>query len=161
MILDDVPAFYRGTSPNKFFDYVASGLPVITNYPGWLAELISDQMLGITVSPRDPEAFANALIRLADHPDLRAAMGSNARILAETHFSRHVLADKWRNVLETTYFSYARRSHRFFLKQSYALFKSLADRTAAVLALLLLLPLLILVAVLVRWRLGSPVFFRQ
>lgn len=29
-ILANVPAFYYGTSPNKFFDYIASGLPVLT-----------------------------------------------------------------------------------------------------------------------------------
>ena len=63
MVLDDIPAFYRGTSPNKFFDYLACGLPVVNNYPGWLAELISEQQLGIPVSPRDPAAFAAALIR--------------------------------------------------------------------------------------------------
>ncbi|HBH37855.1 MAG TPA: glycosyltransferase WbuB, partial [Curvibacter sp.] len=33
-ILDNVPAFYYGTSPNKFFDYIAAGLPVLNNYPG-------------------------------------------------------------------------------------------------------------------------------
>ena len=39
-ILDNVPAFYQGTSPNKFFDYIAAGLPVLINYPGWLADLV-------------------------------------------------------------------------------------------------------------------------
>lgn len=39
--------------------------------------------------------------------------------------------------------------------------KALADRSAALLALLLLAPLLLLVALLVRWRLGEPVLFRQ
>jgi len=39
--------------------------------------------------------------------------------------------------------------------------KALADRAAALLALLLLLPLLLLLTLLVRWRLGSPVLFRQ
>ena len=40
MILADCPAFYFGTSPNKFFDYIAMGIQVINNYPGWLADLI-------------------------------------------------------------------------------------------------------------------------
>ena len=31
MVLKNVPAFYYGTSPNKFFDYIASGLPVVNN----------------------------------------------------------------------------------------------------------------------------------
>ena len=39
--------------------------------------------------------------------------------------------------------------------------KALADRAAALLALLLLAPLLVAVALLVRWRLGAPVLFRQ
>ena len=43
----------------------------------------------------------------------------------------------------------------------YRHFKALADRVAALLALLLLSPLLVLVLLLVRWRLGAPVLFRQ
>ena len=161
MVLDDVPAFYRGTSPNKFFDYLACGLPVVNNYPGWLAELIREHQLGIPVPPRDPEAFAKALIRLADQPALVASMGTNARTLAESHFSRRMLADHWRQVMETTASRYARRRHCFLRKQAYAMLKGLSDRVAALAALLLLSPLLVVVALLVRWRLGSPVLFRQ
>lgn len=40
MVLANVPAFYYGTSPNKFFDYISSGLAVLNNYPGWLADMI-------------------------------------------------------------------------------------------------------------------------
>ena len=36
MILKNIPAFYYGTSPNKFFDYISLGLPVLNNYPGWI-----------------------------------------------------------------------------------------------------------------------------
>ncbi len=43
----------------------------------------------------------------------------------------------------------------------YRRFKGLADRVAALLALFLLAPLLLVVALLVRWRLGAPVLFRQ
>ncbi len=43
----------------------------------------------------------------------------------------------------------------------YPFIKSLADRFVAFLALLLLSPLLLVVALLVRWRLGSPVVFLQ
>jgi len=43
----------------------------------------------------------------------------------------------------------------------YPAFKALADRVAALLALLLLSPLLMVVVLLVRWRLGTPVLFRQ
>ena len=59
--LKNVPSFYYGTSPNKFFDYIAAGLPVINNYPGWLAQLINEHECGYVVPPDDPQAFAKAL----------------------------------------------------------------------------------------------------
>jgi glycosyltransferase involved in cell wall biosynthesis len=93
MILDNVPAFYYGTSPNKFFDYISSGLPVLNNYPGWLKEIIIQNQCGVAVPPEDPEAFANALIELADHPEKRKEMGINARKLAMSQFARQDLSD--------------------------------------------------------------------
>ena len=47
-ILANVPSFYYGTSPNKFFDYIAAGLPVLNNYPGWLSDLINDNDCGFS-----------------------------------------------------------------------------------------------------------------
>jgi len=47
------------------------------------------------------------------------------------------------------------------LRVRYFTIKGFADRFAALLALLLISPLLLLVFNLVRWRLGSPVLFRQ
>lgn len=100
MVLRDLPAFYRGTSPNKFFDYIAAGLPVVNNYPGWLAEMITTENAGIAVPPADPVAFADALQRLAANPDLKASMGANARVLAESRFARPKLAAEFIDVLE-------------------------------------------------------------
>ena len=103
MILDNVPAFYYGTSPNKFFDYISSGLPVLNNYPGWLADLIGEHRCGIAVPPRNPEAFADALCKLADNPGLRREYGRNARLLAERMFSRDRLATQFVDWLEDVY----------------------------------------------------------
>lgn len=102
MILANVPAFYYGTSPNKFFDYLASGIPVLCNYPGWVADLIEEHQCGITVPPDAPEQFAAALERLADmSQESRAAMGRNARSLAERKFARGLLSAEFVNALET------------------------------------------------------------
>jgi glycosyltransferase involved in cell wall biosynthesis len=100
MILANVPAFYYSTSPNKFFDYISSGLPVLNNYPGWLSELIQENQCGVSVPPNNPVAFAEGLIHLADNPELRKIYGRNARALAEKCFSRQYLADKFVNFLE-------------------------------------------------------------
>lgn len=100
MVLANVPAFYYGTSPNKFFDYISSGLPVLNNYPGWLADMIQENNCGLVVSPNNAEAFANALIKLADDRKLSGAFGENSRRLAESNFSRNDLADKFVVFLE-------------------------------------------------------------
>lgn len=99
-ILANVPAFYYGTSPNKFFDYIAVGLPVLNNYPGWLSDMINEHQCGYAVQPDDPEAFAKALIRAADHPEERKRMGDNAKALAEAEFSRNRLSDDFVRWLE-------------------------------------------------------------
>ena len=100
MILANVPAFYYGTSPNKFFDYIAAALPVINNYPGWLARIITVNRCGMVVPPENPSAFADALEYMADNRDEAAEMGKNARMLAERMFDRGRLADAFVDWLE-------------------------------------------------------------
>ncbi|MGF6862019.1 glycosyltransferase involved in cell wall biosynthesis [Rhodobacteraceae bacterium MBR-64] len=93
--LKNVPAFYYGTSPNKFFDYIAAGLPVLNNYPGWLAGLIGQHGCGFAVPPDDAGAFADALITASEDRAALGRMGRAARKLAETEFSRATLAREW------------------------------------------------------------------
>jgi glycosyltransferase involved in cell wall biosynthesis len=100
MVLKDIPAFYRGTSPNKFFDYIAAGIPVVNNYPGWLAGLITEHRCGLVVPPGNASAFADALQRLAADPAERRAMGAAARALAEKEFARPLLAGRFIATLE-------------------------------------------------------------
>lgn len=95
MILANVPAFYYGTSPNKFFDYIATGLPVLNNYPGWLADMIRQYRCGLAVPPSDPAAFADGLEYMADHRSELIEMGEHARHLAEQEFDRRMLAEKF------------------------------------------------------------------
>lgn len=94
-ILANVPAFYYGTSPNKFFDYIAAGLPVLNNYPGWLANLIDEKKCGFAVSPESPEAFADALEYAAKHREDLTIMGENAQRLAREQFDRYELSQKF------------------------------------------------------------------
>jgi glycosyltransferase involved in cell wall biosynthesis len=100
MVLRDIPAFYRGTSPNKFFDYIAAGIPVVNNYPGWLADLIQENRCGLVVPPGNVVAFADALQRLAADAAECRAMGNAARALAEKEFARPLLAGRFVTTLE-------------------------------------------------------------
>lgn len=99
-VLANVPAFYFGTSPNKFFDYIASGLPVLNNYPGWLAEMIVSEDCGFAVAPENPDAFADALEQAAsDRAELKAK-GERGRHLAARSFDRKLLAGQFVQWLE-------------------------------------------------------------
>lgn len=102
-ILANVPAFYYGTSPNKFFDYIAAGLPVLNNYPGWLAELIERHNCGFAVPPDNPAAFADALEQAADDRHALKLMGTNGLTLAVNEFDRAMLADRWVTWVEGAY----------------------------------------------------------
>jgi glycosyltransferase involved in cell wall biosynthesis len=100
-ILADISAFYYGTSPNKFFDYISAGIPVINNYPGWLAEIIEKHRCGLVVRPHNPAQFADQLEMLANDPATCRMMGNNARRLAEVEFSRQRTANSFVNLLES------------------------------------------------------------
>jgi glycosyltransferase involved in cell wall biosynthesis len=99
-ILANVPAFYYGTSPNKFFDYIAAGLPVLNNYPGWLAGMILENNCGFAVAPLNTKAFADALEQAADDRSAIKEMGRRGRDLAEREFGRATLANRFVDWLE-------------------------------------------------------------
>jgi len=85
MTVRNIPALFAA-SPNKFFDYIASGLPVLMNYPGWLADLVVEQECGLIVPQENPDAFADAMVQLRDDTESRTRMGRHARELAEARF---------------------------------------------------------------------------
>lgn len=99
-VLANVPAFYFGTSPNKFFDYIAAGLPVLNNYPGWLAGMIRDNHCGFSVAAEKPQAFADALEQAASDRTAAKEMGKRGRALAEREFDRELLANRFVDWLE-------------------------------------------------------------
>ena len=70
-ILKNIPAFYYGTSPNKFFDYMSAGLPVLTNYPGWIAELLKEYDAGYISNPDDPEDLAQRIFEASKDKNLK------------------------------------------------------------------------------------------
>jgi glycosyltransferase involved in cell wall biosynthesis len=86
-------------SPNKMFDALAAGKPVLINVPGWLGETIENYKCGKCVDSNRPQTLADALEELADNPQMCREMGVNARSLAEQKFSRTKLADQLNSIL--------------------------------------------------------------
>jgi glycosyltransferase involved in cell wall biosynthesis len=73
-LLHDQPNF-RHSLPTKVAEYMARGVPVITSPLPVAAGLVARYECGTVVPFRDPRAAADAVLRLAAHPDLRAAQG--------------------------------------------------------------------------------------
>jgi glycosyltransferase involved in cell wall biosynthesis len=78
-------------------------MAVINNYPGWLSNIIRKNRCGITILPNDPEAFAMALIELADHPEKVRDMGRNGSRLAKSEYNRAILTERLVEILEKTH----------------------------------------------------------
>jgi len=80
------------TAPNKLMDFLAAGLPVVTNVPGQAARCVAEGPAGIAVPPGDAAALAEALRTLARQPARRAAMGLAARAQAVRRWDRRLQA---------------------------------------------------------------------
>lgn len=89
-------------SPNKLFDALAAGKPILINISGWLSDTLVQNQCGQYVDPLRPEALADALVELSLHPTLCRQMGANARQLAEREFDRRKLAAQLEGVLMST-----------------------------------------------------------
>jgi glycosyltransferase involved in cell wall biosynthesis len=99
VLFADVPILAMN-SPNKLFDALASGRPVIVNSPGWTKELVESSGAGLYVPAGDGGALAIAIEGLARDPEARERMGERARALAVSDFSRDELAARVLDVLE-------------------------------------------------------------
>lgn len=91
---------YKTVYPNKVFDYMAAGKPVILAIDGVIREVVERAGCGVSVEPGSPEALAEAVFRLSQDPQLGRAMGQAGRRLVESEFSRQVLAGRLVELLE-------------------------------------------------------------
>lgn len=65
--------------PNKMFEYMSAGVPVIgSNFPLW-QQIIEGNQCGLCVDPLDPQAIAKAIDYLITHPQEAEMMGRNGQ----------------------------------------------------------------------------------
>ncbi len=88
------------SSPNKFFESLAAGVPVIQTTNGWMKVFVEEHEVGFTVDPNDAQALADKLIALADNPDQLVKMGLNAAKIAKQEFDKTILAEKMLRAIE-------------------------------------------------------------
>jgi colanic acid biosynthesis glycosyl transferase WcaI len=75
--------------PSKILSIMAAGRPVVAamNLDGDGPRLIAEARCGLCVPPEDPEALAQAVLKLYHDPSLRQELGRNGRRYAEEHLS--------------------------------------------------------------------------
>ena len=84
---------YREGLPTAVVEAAACGRPVVaTDVPG-CREVVRDGENGFLVPVRNPQALAEAFIRLLEDPDLRRRMGECGRkMVLESFTERHVFS---------------------------------------------------------------------
>ena len=98
--MSDTSLYRFGISPNKLFDYMNAGKPVILagdpahNY-------VALAKCGITVPSRDPQALADAIEGLASSSnEERRAMGERGRAYVRVHHDWDILVQRLADTLD-------------------------------------------------------------
>jgi glycosyltransferase involved in cell wall biosynthesis len=98
-ILKPIP-LYATVYPNKVFDYMAAGKPVILAIDGVIRQVVEEAQGGIFSPPGDIDAMAQAILHLAENPSQARQMGLNARRYVEANFDRAKLALRLAEIFE-------------------------------------------------------------
>lgn len=94
-----VPSVSLENSPLGVLEAMAAGVPVVASAVGGVPELLNDGVEGLLVPPRDTDALAQALSRLASDQELATTMGRAGHERA----SRDFTPDKHSYALIETY----------------------------------------------------------
>ena len=87
--------------PNKAFQALACGTPLVTADTPAARELLVDGESALLVPPGDPEALAAALRRLAAEPELAPRLSAGGLAAYRERAGQAVLGARWRAILES------------------------------------------------------------
>lgn len=106
VIFKNVPILSTN-SPNKFFDAISAGKPIITNMRGWIGELVKEYEIGFSIESNEIKSFIEVIEKLLSMGgDEIKNMEKNSRKLAEEEFNRDKMFDKLENVFQKVKNSY-------------------------------------------------------
>jgi len=92
------PSYYREGVPRVLLEAASMGLPLVAaDVPG-SRDVVENGANGFLVPPRDPDAVAEAVLRLAETRELRVRFGERSRERAVTQFAFTVVAERTESV---------------------------------------------------------------
>jgi glycosyltransferase involved in cell wall biosynthesis len=95
----NVPILSSG-SPNKFFDGLAAGKLIITNFGGWTKDIIEKHECGFSYNSEEANTFSEQLAPYLKSEELLLKSKNNARQVAEKHYSRNGLIEEWMKLFD-------------------------------------------------------------
>jgi glycosyltransferase involved in cell wall biosynthesis len=101
-----LPTYHGGEGyPAVILESFAAGVPVITTRWRSIPELVEDEVNGLLVPPRDPEALREAILRLVSDGPLYRAVRANAfrfvRSFSEERIIRDIVIERVERMLQT------------------------------------------------------------
>lgn len=90
----------KTNSPNKLFDSLSAGKPIIVNSAGWTKDMVENDDCGFFVDPDSPKDFAHKILEIKDNKDILKRWGENARKLSIEVYDKDILAAKVANIIE-------------------------------------------------------------
>lgn len=97
--LKPIPLFAT-VYPNKVFDYMAAGRPVVLAMDGAIRALVEEAGAGLVVRPGDAAALSVAVRSLLRDPVAARRMGARGRACVEAGFDRRLSAEKLERLLQ-------------------------------------------------------------
>ena len=98
-ILKNIPMFTT-TYPNKVFDFMAAGKPVLCQINGVIREVVEKNHSGLFVDPGSPKALAEAILHLSADPEGCTQMGNNGKTAIRESFSREKAAEQYETLFK-------------------------------------------------------------
>ncbi len=97
--------------PDKAYDYMAAGLPIINSLKGELEAVLRDDEIGIPYRSGDPKSLADALSFLSANEELRCRMGRNSYDVA-MRYDQHAQYGRFADFLDKVAQDFGERSAR-------------------------------------------------
>jgi len=92
---------FASVIPSKIFEAGGMAKPVIMGVQGCAAEIVETAEMGIHIEPENEQDLVNALVKLADDPNLVETLGNSGHDYIVEHFDRDKLAAEYLTVIES------------------------------------------------------------
>lgn len=87
-------------SPNKLFDSLSAGKPIVVNSAGWTKDLVEKENCGFYVDPDNPQDFVDHIRKYKNNKEKLKEWGGNARRLSEITYDKAILSNQVADIIE-------------------------------------------------------------